>query len=47
MGQWGWRIMVLLGLAVVPVGLVIRRHLPETGGRPEGWRSRSFHLRRR
>ncbi len=32
MGQWGWRFMVLLGLAVVPVGLVIRRHLPETGG---------------
>ena len=32
MGQWGWRVMVLLGLAVVPVGLVIRRHLPETAG---------------
>ena len=32
MGQWGWRFMVLLGLAVVPVGLVIRRHLPETAG---------------
>ena len=35
MGQWGWRVMVLLGLAVVPVGLVIRRHLPETGGAGE------------
>ncbi len=32
MAQWGWRIMVLLGLSVVPVGLIIRRHLPETGG---------------
>ena len=32
MGQWGWRVMVLLGLAVVPAGLVIRRHLPETAG---------------
>ena len=32
MGQWGWRVMVLLGPAVVPVGLVIRRHLPETAG---------------
>ena len=36
MGQWGWRVMVLLGLAVVPVGLVIRRHLPETAGPAEG-----------
>ena len=36
MGQWGWRAMVLLGLAVVPVGLVIRRHLPETAGAAAG-----------
>lgn len=36
MGQWGWRVMVLLGLAVVPVGLVIRRQLPETAGREAG-----------
>ena len=35
MGQWGWRAMVLLGLLVVPVGLVIRRHLPETAGAGE------------
>jgi MFS family permease len=27
---WGWRIAFLLGLAVVPVGLAIRRSLPET-----------------
>ncbi len=32
MGDWGWRVMVLLGLTVVPVGLVIRSHLPETAG---------------
>ncbi|AWN45261.1 MFS transporter [Methylobacterium terrae] len=32
MAQWGWRVMFLVGLAVVPVGLVIRSHLPETGG---------------
>ncbi|OAS25357.1 MFS transporter [Methylobacterium platani] len=32
MAGWGWRVMFLAGLAVVPVGLVIRSHLPETGG---------------
>jgi MFS family permease len=32
MAAWGWRVMVLLGLTVVPVGLVIRSHLPETAG---------------
>lgn len=32
MAEWGWRVMVLLGTAVVPVGLVIRNHLPETAG---------------
>ena len=32
MADWGWRVMVLLGLSVVPVGLVIRSHLPETAG---------------
>lgn len=32
MAEWGWRVMFLVGLAVVPVGLVIRSHLPETGG---------------
>ena len=30
MDAWGWRVMMLLGLAVVPAGLIIRRHLPET-----------------
>ena len=32
MAAWGWRVMVLLGVSVVPVGLVIRNHLPETAG---------------
>lgn len=32
MTAWGWRVMFLVGLAVVPVGLVIRSHLPETAG---------------
>ncbi|GLS43447.1 MFS transporter [Methylobacterium brachythecii] len=32
MAEWGWRGMFLLGLAVVPVGLIIRSHLPETAG---------------
>ncbi len=32
MAAWGWRVMFLLGIGVVPVGLVIRSHLPETAG---------------
>lgn len=32
MSQWGWRIPFLIGIAIVPVGLVIRNHLPETAG---------------
>ena len=32
MSDWGWRVMFLLGIGVVPVGLVIRSHLPETAG---------------
>ncbi|WP_342105854.1 MFS transporter [Methylobacterium sp. SI9] len=32
MNAWGWRLMFVLGLAVVPVGLIIRSHLPETAG---------------
>ena len=35
MAQWGWRLMFALGLCVVPVGLVIRSHLPETAGAEE------------
>ena len=32
MSAWGWRVLFLLGISVVPVGLVIRSHLPETAG---------------
>jgi MFS family permease len=32
MSEWGWRLMFLLGISVVPVGLIIRSHLPETAG---------------
>jgi MFS family permease len=30
MHAWGWRIPFVLGVLIVPVGLVIRNHLPET-----------------
>lgn len=28
--QWGWRVAFLIGAAVVPLGLILRRGLPET-----------------
>ena len=33
--RWGWRVAILVGLAVVPIGLVMRRNLPETLDRAE------------
>lgn len=33
--DWGWRLAFLIGAAVLPVGLWIRRDLPETLHRPE------------
>jgi MFS family permease len=30
LGAWGWRVPFLLGLALVPIAIYIRRHLPET-----------------
>jgi predicted MFS family arabinose efflux permease len=30
MAAWGWRVPFALGLVIVPVGLYIRRRLPET-----------------
>jgi len=30
LGDWGWRVPFALGLLIVPVGLYIRRQLPET-----------------
>jgi MFS transporter, MHS family, citrate/tricarballylate:H+ symporter len=35
LSAWGWRIAFLLGGVVVPIGLVIRRSLPETLSRSE------------
>ncbi len=32
MQEWGWRIPFFVGISIVPVGLVIRNHLPETAG---------------
>jgi MFS family permease len=36
---WGWRVPFALGLAIVPVGLYIRRRLPETLAAPGSRRS--------
>ncbi len=30
MGDWGWRLMFIIGVGIVPVGFIIRNHLPET-----------------
>ncbi|HEY1751496.1 MAG TPA: MFS transporter [Caulobacteraceae bacterium] len=35
MHDWGWRVALGVGVLVLPVGLVIRRTLPETRGREE------------
>ncbi len=32
LGAWGWRVPFFLGILIVPVGIVIRSHLPETAG---------------
>jgi len=33
--QWGWRVAFLIGVLVVPFGLIVRRYLPETLGQRE------------
>jgi MFS family permease len=33
--DWGWRVAFLLGASIVPVGLMLRRSLPETLHQPE------------
>ena len=33
--DWGWRVAMMLGVAVVPFGIVLRSRLEETLGRPE------------
>jgi MFS family permease len=35
LATWGWRIAFLIGASVLPIGLIIRRNLPETLHRPE------------
>jgi MFS family permease len=35
LSAWGWRAAFLLGALVLPIGLVIRRSLPETRDQPE------------
>src|SRR5215471_14014820 len=32
--HWGWRLAMLLGASIVPFGIMLRRTLPETLGRP-------------
>lgn len=34
--DWGWRCAMLLGAVIVPVGLIIRKNLPETHARAAG-----------
>ena len=41
MAAWGWRVMVLVGLAIVPIGWVIRNRLPETASEGEDAGARS------
>lgn len=42
MENWGWRLMFLIGISVVPIGLFIRRTLPETHFH-EGQKSATRH----
>ena len=35
LADWGWRVPFLLGILIVPVGMIIRSHLPETAGEGE------------
>lgn len=34
LAEWGWRLPFLLGLAIVPLGIYLRRRLPETLEKP-------------
>ncbi|MGX7706242.1 MFS transporter [Methylobacterium sp. Gmos1] len=36
MQDWGWRVPFLLGLLIIPVGVYIRRAMPETAGEGAG-----------
>lgn len=43
--QWGWRIPFLIGLSIAPVGLYIRKRLPETMDAHGGDRSTAHVMR--
>jgi MHS family citrate/tricarballylate:H+ symporter-like MFS transporter len=43
--DWGWRAAFLIGVAVVPVGLMIRRRLPETHEASDGPSGEAVPLR--
>jgi MHS family citrate/tricarballylate:H+ symporter-like MFS transporter len=43
--DFGWRIAFLVGVAIVPFGLIVRRHLPETFRAPDAGRSERSSLR--
>ncbi len=36
LAEWGWRLSFLLGLAIMPLGIYLRRRMPETLERPGG-----------
>ena len=41
---WGWRLPFIFGLAILPIGLILRRSLPETGAfRDEALKRRIEH----
>ncbi len=39
---WGWRIVFALGIAIAPVGVYLRRHLPETLDEADGTKRRAL-----
>ncbi|MEP7243328.1 MAG: MFS transporter [Gammaproteobacteria bacterium] len=43
--SWGWRVAFLLGAAIVPVGLYVRRKLPETLHHPQKSTVSAVHTR--
>ena len=43
--DFGWRIALLIGATIVPLGLIMRRGLPETFQAHGAWKSERFSLR--
>lgn len=46
LAEWGWRVPFFLGILIVPVGMIIRAHLPETAAGGEAPASVGGVLRR-